>query len=246
MKPDTPCLMFALRRESMFFRRDCPPRFHLHSAPCATYVTAPPSPEVLVLETGVGRYAVERSLAWVLGEQVHPRFVLYAGFAGALTPALGVCDLLLADTIVDGAGHTWETTWPDPSAIGIRRGRLLTSERLLGSVDDKRQCGTRHHADAVDMEAAHVAAICTERRVPFGCLRAMSDAVDTPLSPALLSLLAGGRVSPWRAALEAARHPSVLAEYWRLERDTRHAARALAIALRTLLFSPQPENFATA
>jgi adenosylhomocysteine nucleosidase len=213
-------VLFALRRERMFFQNQS---------------------DFQVLETGVGRDAVQATLDRLFDHDVVPPFVVYAGFAGGLDPALRIGDVLLADTILDESGRSWPATWPSDST-GIRRGRLLTTERLLGSVADKQRLREIHQAEAVDMEAAFVAARCAERHVPFGCVRAISDTADTPLSPALVGLLSGGVLSPWRASLAAARHPALLGEFWRLARDTRWAAHQLASALHVLLSATGAES----
>ena len=99
----------------------------------------------------------------------------------------------------------------------------------------KRSLGERFGAAAVDMESAALARLCHQRGVPFGCLRTISDDLDTPLSPHLGRLLRRGRVSPWRLALALARHPLMAGELWRLAGATRHAARQLSTALGALL-----------
>jgi hypothetical protein len=100
---------------------------------------------------------------------------------------------------------------------------------------EKRALGERYGAAAVDMETAAVARACGRAGVPFGCVRAISDDVDTPLSPRLAALLAGGRVSPLRLLGQVARAPGLVGELWRLARQTRLAARQLGRALGELL-----------
>ena len=85
------------------------------------------------------------------------------------------------------------------------------------------------------MESAAFAKRCSEKGVPFGVLRAVSDDAGTPLSPALASLLAGGTVSPWRLVRAIAKQPTLIAELIRLGRHTKHASRQLGAALGELL-----------
>jgi nucleoside phosphorylase len=224
----------------MFFRRDCRPLRRLRAAPCRAFAGALVGQPLLVLETGIGRCAVEAALAWLLAQAMPPRFILYAGFGGALDDALRVGDVLLADEIVDERGRRWATRWPGPAAAAppwIRRGRLLTTAELVATAEAKQRLGARHRAQAVDMEAAHVAERCAERNIPFGCVRAISDAVDVPLSPSLVALLSGGRVSLPRVFAALIRKPMLIPEFLRLGRDTRHAALQLAAALREMLSS---------
>jgi adenosylhomocysteine nucleosidase len=191
--------------------------------------------DVWAVETGVGPAASERALDWLLAQAPRPAFVLSAGFSGALRPGLRVGDLLLADRVADAGGGDWEATWPPSGAADLPRGRLLTVPSLVGDPAEKRRLGERFGADAADMETAAVARRCAAAGVPFGCLRAISDDVETPLSPALLGVLRGGRVGLLRLAGAVLRRPALVGELVRLERHTRRAAAALAGPLSGLL-----------
>ena len=248
---DDPCILFALRRESAPFCDEFRPYLTVRGAPCRARFCGPAWLSVLVLETGIGQTSVGHALDWLLaapkldGVAYRPKLILFAGFAGALTNALHVGDIVLADEVIDTHGHRWRTTWPEPVAHATRlaerwtptlhRGTLLTTAELLGSVADKRRLGKVHQAVAVEMESALFAARCTKAGIPFGCVRAISDDVTTPLSPALLSLLSGGAVSPWRLLVGLARHPGMLPELLRLGRDTKRASTQLGLALGELL-----------
>ena len=85
------------------------------------------------------------------------------------------------------------------------------------------------------MESATVARFCQERGMPFGCVRAISDNVDTCLSPHLVSLLGTGQVSIPRLIATLVMHPSVIGSLLKLAKDTRLAALALAAALVKML-----------
>jgi adenosylhomocysteine nucleosidase len=128
-------------------------------------------------------------------------------------------------------GQRWPTTYPLPESKRLIRGRLLTADCLIAAPEEKRRLGERYQADAVDMESALFAARCTQAGIPFGCVRAISDEVTTPLSPALVALLSGSTVSPWRVLTALLRQPCLLRELLRLARDTKQAARQLGQAL---------------
>jgi adenosylhomocysteine nucleosidase len=115
-------------------------------------------------------------------------------------------------------------------------------EELTATSEDKHRLANVHQAIAVDMESAVFAARCTQAGIPFGCVRAISDEAATTLSPALTSMLSGGRVSPWRVGLNLARRPWMLPELLRLARDTRLAAECLAETLGELLRLPEPKS----
>ena len=243
---DDPCILFALRRESGPFRREFRPQQPFPGAPCWARFCGPAWLSVLVVETGIGQANVARALDWLLARPTFdnvpylPKMIVFAGFAGALTDALHVGDVILAEEIRDTHGNRWRTTWPDPRPEGrwtptLSSGCLLTMDNLITTVEEKGRLGRQYGANAVEMESAVFAARCTEAGIPFACVRAISDEVTTPLSPALTSLLSGGTVSPWRLLSALLRHPFMIGELLRLGRDTKRASQQLGAALGELL-----------
>jgi adenosylhomocysteine nucleosidase len=237
-----PCLLFALRREAMSVRKLARPLRRLAGAPCLAYFADGLATRVLIVETGVGPEAMERALDSLdqLGVPYRPRFVLSAGFSGALRPELHVGDLVLAEEVVDEQGGRWPVPWPAgpvqfSQEVIPRRGRIVTTPILLGDPEQKRRLGEQHDALAVDMETACVARWCQQRQVPFGCLRVISDDWQTPLSPHLVDLLRDGRVSPLRLLVAIVRRPRLIGELWRLAGHTRSAAHRLALGITDLL-----------
>jgi adenosylhomocysteine nucleosidase len=231
-----PCVVFALRRESMYFRRAHPYQQRFPGAPCRAQFRGSSSQTVLMLETGLGAAAMETALRWSLnaprfGEVPYrPRFVLSAGFSGALQAEQHVGDVILATEIIDESANCWPVTWPGdiPDGEMPSRGRLLTVSQLVGDPQDKQRLGQQYQALAVDMETAIVARMCLEYGVPFACVRVISDELNTPLSPHLIHLLRDGRVSLLRLTWSLVRHPMLCRELWRLAGQTRFAARRLA------------------
>jgi adenosylhomocysteine nucleosidase len=241
-----PCVLFALRREALYFLREFRPHTRFRGAPCRAWFCGPAWLTVLVVETGVGATAAERALAWLLSEPLfgnvpyRPKLVLSAGFSGALQQGQRVGDLVLATELSDVLGNVCPTAWPGDLPPGewqppLHRGRLVTMTELVGDPGQKQQLGQRTDALAVDMETAVVARRCARHEVPFGCLRAISDEVTTPLSPQLVEVLSSGRVTPWRLLRAVTRRPRIVAEFRRLARDTRTAARQLGLGLGEVL-----------
>lgn len=241
-----PCILFALRREALFFRREFRPHTRFVGAPCWAWFCGPPWLTVLVVITGVGAAAAERALSWLLhrprlGNVPYlPKLVLSAGFSGALRPGLHVGDLVLARALTDLSGTVWPATWPGDLPPGewrppLHRGRLLTVPTLVGDPGQKCQLGQQHNALAVDMETAILARLCWRHALPFGALRAISDDATTPLAPPLADLLSSGRVTPWRLLRAVTRRPQLVTQFWRLARATRTAARQLGRGLGEVL-----------
>ena len=241
-----PCVVFALRRESMFFRQEFLPQQRFAGAVCRASFCGPTWLTVLLLESGVGTGAAEKAAAWLLGNPFfgnvpyRPKLVLAAGFSGALQGNLCVGDLVLATEVKDGAGSVWPATWPGELPGGawrppLTRGRLLSAPGLVGDPEEKRRLGQQSDALAVDMETAVWARACQKKDVPFGALRAISDDLSMPLSPRLVNVIQGGRVSPLRLADAVLRWPGLVGELLRLGSQTKQAARQLALGLGEVL-----------
>ena len=161
-----------MRHEGLFFRDTFRPHLRFPDAPCRAWFAGPAWLSVLTVETGVGPAAVAHALDWLLagpawrGVPYRPKVLVFAGFAGALDPALRVGDVFLADEVVDGAGRHWPTTWPGVVSESrweppLHRGRLLATPQMVATPDAKARLAESHQARAVDMESAVFAERCT-------------------------------------------------------------------------------------
>jgi len=167
-------------------------------------------PRVSISVSGVGHANAREAASRLLNESPTPKLVIAAGFCGALVPTLRVGDVVTSP-------------------------RIFTATHLISTPNEKRQLAELHGADAVDMETSAIAAACAERGVAFRAVRAVSDTVDTALSPELVRLLSGGNVSPWKAMRALVRRPALLSEFLRLARDTKLASRTLAAELKRIV-----------
>jgi adenosylhomocysteine nucleosidase len=227
--------LFALRRESAPFARQFRLLTRLPEAPCSARIYATRRGPVLVLETGVGTDRAAAAVRWLM-QHFSPKLIVACGFAGALSPTLKIGDVLLASEVVEPGEDDLHWRTAVPAELGdLPVGRLVTVAELAGRPAAKRTLARQTGAVLVDMESAAIAEACQARRVPCAVVRAISDAADTVLSPQLVALLSGGRVSLWRVLRAVMRSPSLTIELWRLARDTRIAARRLAAALRRIV-----------
>lgn len=238
-----PCVVFALRRESMYFRRIYPIRQRFLDAPCPAEFRGTGSSQVLMLETGVGFGAMEAALRWCLSGPCwgdlpyRPSLIFLVGFSGGLQSSQRVGDLVLANEVVDHHGNRWTTCHAALlSGREITLAPVLTVTEMVCDPHEKLRLGQQHDAFAVDMESAVAARLCYEHNVPFACLRAISDDCKTTLSPHLVELLRHGRASMPRLAATVLRHPSSIRELIRLAANTRKAAKQL-LAVCSLLDS---------
>ena len=160
------------------------------------------NPGVNIIISGIGCRKA-RFTTQIAIEGFQPKLVIAAGFCGALAPHLVVGDIVTSP-------------------------RIVTVNSLVATPEAKRRLADQTGAEAVDMESAEVAAVCAEYGVPCLAIRAVSDTVDTALSPGLVRLLSGGNVSVWKAIRALVRRPAMLGEFRRLARDTKLAANKLA------------------
>ncbi|MFA9478183.1 hypothetical protein ACERK3_07725 [Phycisphaerales bacterium AB-hyl4] len=180
--------------------------------------------------TGVG---VARALAVLKDAYAHHALtaVINLGFAGGLTPQWQAGDVAIIARVLNESHDTIEL---NPAGDAT----LLTLDRMVADVDEKRRFHETHHADMVDMEthglARRVAELTTDLGQPitFAAFRAISDPVDVALPPEMINWVdARGRPRTTAAIAWLARNPHRLSMLTRLQRDTRRAAESLATAI---------------
>jgi adenosylhomocysteine nucleosidase len=186
-----------------------------------------------VVVTGMGREAAHRG-AQLLLDGHRPRWMVSAGFAGALDPALDRFAIVMPNEVVDEGGHRYAIDVRVPPASGdgpqrIQTGRLLTVDRLIATAAEKAELRRQYAADLVDMETSSVAALCSARAIRFLSIRVISDEATRDLPPEIVALLT--RTGTYRigAALRALWHrPSRIKEFWALHEQAQEAADRLA------------------
>ena len=186
---------------------------------------------VAVVLAGAGRARAQRG-AEILLDGHRPRWIISAGFAGALDPALRRNDLVLASEVVNLEGRRYAIDLAVPEGQGLRTGRLLTVDEIVRTAAEKAELRRAHGADVVDMETSAVAALCAERGVRFLSARAVSDEAGTDLPPEVLAIL--GRSGGLRlgAAVGAIwKRPASVKDLLALRTHANQAAEALATFL---------------
>lgn len=143
--------------------------------------------------------------------------VMLAGFAGGLNPALG-----MGNVILNG--------FPTDLRIDLPhiRGRIVTTDSIVSTAQEKARLFESTAADACEMEARIVSQHLEPMGIPFFHLRVIVDSAGEDLNPRLLGYVgANGRVRGGRVCAALMRRPSDIANLWRLNRMTRCAAAAL-------------------
>jgi adenosylhomocysteine nucleosidase len=103
----------------------------------------------------------------VLIERYTPRVILSVGFAGSLRSDVKVPELVIPECVVDASSGVRAET------LG-GRGTVVTVDRVVGRVE-KAKLAARWSADAVDMEAAGVAAVAQQHGIDFAAMKVISD-----------------------------------------------------------------------
>jgi adenosylhomocysteine nucleosidase len=190
--------------------------------------------EVAVVETGVGGAAAARAVTAVLRTH-RPRYVISAGFAGALNDGIKRGELLLPTSVL--ASEQPEILLEAqaliaelPSDVKMHRGRLVSADAIVRLPDEKRELGRRFAAQAVDMETYAVARACQERSTPLFSVRIISDDTGDEIPADIAEIGAQatklGRVG---AALDSLwRRPGSVKDMLRLRERALIASDALA------------------
>lgn len=191
------------------------------------------SPTVLAV-TGDGERNARRGVEAALGT-FQPSRLLVIGVAGALTPELGVGDVIAARQVLQPDGEPRE---PSPELLaraveaGIAAGTVLTTRRLATTPEAKARLAALPGVAGpavVDLESACYAEAADAAGVPWLVLRAVSDTAAESL-PAYLEHCRdeGGAVRRGRVVLGALIRPWSLPALLRLGRRVRHCSAALA------------------
>ena len=185
---------------------------------------------IATVESGPGCARARRATAALLDAHA-PRWIVSTGFCGALTPELKIGQIVVANEITNLSGDRLEVPLgmrSDPSR-GLHVGRMLTVDRMVRSVAEKRDLAVATQAIAVDMETFEIARLCQERKIRFLAVRAVSDDVSTDLPAEVLSLVGETGSVRFGAVIGALwKRPGRYKDMWRLRETAILAADRLA------------------
>lgn len=167
--------------------------------------------EIAIVHTGVGAKNCNARLELLI-HKARPKFVISAGFAGAVSDELRAGDLILAENfseanLLDRAKEILR----DQNA---RAAKVFTSTSIIDSVAERNEIARASGAAAVDMETGAIVAVCNAHGIPLLSLRAISDSARDPFPappsvlfdiqsqrtnwPGLISYLMGNPIAIWR------------------------------------------------
>jgi len=148
------------------------------------------------------------------------------GYCGALENGMKVGDIFVAGS-VRTCGREYAATKAH-SELPQRSGILVSIDHVAQTAEEKRQLRSSGAA-AVDMEAGGVAEKAAEMRLPFYCVRSVTDLADESFHLDLNSALRpDGRFDTMRLIAATCRQPrTLLPELVRLGRRSRVASQTL-------------------
>ncbi len=195
-----------------------------------------------LIQTGIGPEAATAAAGKVLSHQPMA-LIISAGFAGALTTAAAIGDLVIGTSVCAGVyDRTWKPSTDVASCdravrasaeaiaaqlgIAARIGPIVSVSRVVCRAEAKQAIGRLTGAVALDMESAALADVAHAQAVPFAVLRTVSDLADEelPLDFNLFLEPRGWLKGIWSVAA----HPSSVLGLNRLRRQSRVAADRLA------------------
>jgi len=189
---------------------------------------------VAVIHTGVGKKECRERMEIMLRRERF-RYLISAGFAGALEKDLRVGHLFVAEN------------FSSPQLLGSPHlvlddertflGKLLTVPRMVEAVAERESLNKKTGAAAVDMETEVLAEICAAHDLPMLSLRSISDTATEPFpAPAqVLFDVAKQKTDFVRLGSYLLFHPGAFVRLNAFRRRVTVARRTLANALDQIL-----------
>jgi adenosylhomocysteine nucleosidase len=224
-------VLFALPEEARPFHK------RLQSFPASAHVSSTCS--------GAGTSAAALDADYVAEVAAPGDIILICGFAGGLASGLAPGSLIVAASVTDslsGENFTADSELLQAaesvslSGLSVRRGTLITGDRVLITAGEKRSFAEQTGGMAVDMETAGAARVAQQYGVPWLAIRAITDGVEDEM-PLDFNTLAdrSGNIPRGRILLAALTHPWKIPALIQLGKRSALAAENLAVFLEALL-----------
>jgi adenosylhomocysteine nucleosidase len=188
--------------------------------------------DAVVVCGGIGPAAARRACEAVCASY-ELGLVISAGFAGALTEALRVGDVIVPGRVIDAG---------DRSCVVAGTGsQALVSVAEMATVERKRILGAKYGAVAVDMEAAAVAKGAQVRGVRFAVVKAISDELDFEIPVVGGSIDGQGQFHEGRFLMGMVFRPWIWRSVARMSNNSGLAAKTLSKALSARVIAEQEQ-----
>lgn len=191
-----------------------------------------------VAPIGIGACRLKERWPDLLAASDRP-LVISAGVCGALDPGLHVGDLVLSDSVIDGAGRRRSVT-ASPSqraaaagGASAPTGPMVSSRQVVATPEAKAALRAETGGVAVDMESAAIVEAAAAHDCASMVLRGISDDARQTLPEELIALMdADGRLR--RGGVLALARPRLLAAALRIRRASRQALGTVASSIARL------------
>lgn len=121
------------------------------------------------------------------------RAIISVGIGGGLKPGLSVGSIVIAHEVVaEGARYHADAEWADAVSARIPQavcGTIAGVDAIVTEPHDKAALHAKTGALAADMETHIAASMAAAYELPFAALRAVSDAAEDRLPPAVIGAI---------------------------------------------------------
>ncbi len=157
--------------------------------------------DVVVMATGVGKVKTTASIQYLL-DHFPIEAVIFAGMAGSINTEVKIGDIIISQKVVQhdfdlagkGIVQEMKTPWfeADPELVDlavrasyelgfkerVRIGTVLTGDQAIANSKKREWLWGAFRGDCVEMEGAAVASVCSQNKIPFVLIRAITDLAD--------------------------------------------------------------------
>jgi adenosylhomocysteine nucleosidase len=217
----------ALEREVSGLTRNCR-RVEQHYDGCSFVFFE--RDDMVIVCGGIGVEAARRAAEAAVA-LYSPALLQSVGFAGALDATLRVGDLLTPAIVIDARdGSRIEiegAAAPRQAASRQERSSLVTFASVAGA-QQKASLARAYGAQAVDMEAAGVAAAARSRGIAFSAMKVISDELNFEMPQMARFIDSNGRFKTANFAAFVALRPQLWSRTATLAANSRKAAKVLS------------------
>jgi adenosylhomocysteine nucleosidase len=183
----------------------------------------------VIAEGGVGQKSAAATAREII-RGYEPKWVISAGFAGALSKQVQRGHLLMASVVENLAGEALQIDLRMEATPRLHTGKLLTVDQIIRTRNEKKSLGDQHQALACDMETFAIAQECSRSNTRFLSVRIISDGLDDELPREVEQLMQAKNFAKQAGlAVQALmKRPGVALDLWKLRDEAHKAAERLA------------------
>lgn len=201
---------------------------------------------VTLVQTGIGKNVSD--VIHHLSKCVRIQLIVSSGFAGSVSPEVGIGDLIIGKHVLHSTQETPEGTIKIDSILSCdtsiaelavtlssadnlrsHYGDILSADKIIRQASIKKRIGSQTSAIAVDMESFAIGERANAMGIPFIVVRAISDGADEDLEIYEDMITAGGNVNIPATVCYILKKPHRIPYLNRLRRQTRSATKTLSV-----------------